>query len=102
MSWMQEAPTLLLTSNLKVGSPLFGLCVAKNCRQWFHEDWHAEVRRVQDAVARGDMSWCQKDIDSLREPFPEGHAGSFIEGQEIDCMIEGAGGRGWCPRPCAR
>ena len=35
----------------------------------------AEVRRVQDAVARGDLSWCQKDIDGLREPFPDDDAG---------------------------
>ena len=46
-----------------------------------------EVARVRDAVARGDLSWCQADIDDLREPFPDG-VGAFDEGLEMDCALE--------------
>ena len=48
----------------------------------------AEVRKVQDAVARGDLSWCHEDIESLREHFPDSDVGVLIEGQELDCMLE--------------
>ena len=47
-----------------------------------------EVRRVQDAVASGDLSWCKADIESLREPFPDGDAGALLEGQEIEGLCE--------------
>ena len=47
-----------------------------------------EVRRVQEAVAKGELSWCREDIEGLFEPFPNGDAGAFIEGQEIEAPRE--------------
>ena len=48
----------------------------------------AEVRRVQEAVARGDLSWCREDIESLFEAFPNEDVGAFGEGEEINAPVE--------------
>ena len=46
------------------------------------------VARVRHAVDRGELSWCQEDIDKLREPFPDNDAGMHVEGQELQCVME--------------
>ena len=54
----------------------------------FSETRDQEVARIREAVARGDVSWCKADIDSLRAPFPDGDVGTRIEGQEIEGDLE--------------
>ena len=48
----------------------------------------AEVRRVQEAVAKGELSWCRTDIEGLFEPFPNEDVGAFSEGQEIEAPVD--------------
>ena len=47
-----------------------------------------EVERVCHLVSTGALSWCRKDIDSLKEAFPDGNAGASVEGQEIECGLD--------------
>ena len=48
----------------------------------------AEVARVRHLVSTGALSWCRKDIDSLKEAFPDNNAGTSVEGQEIECGLD--------------
>jgi len=43
-----------------------------------------EVARVRASVESGRLRWCRKDVDSLREPFPDNDAGELAEGQEVE------------------
>jgi hypothetical protein len=50
----------------------------------------AAVRDVELRFASGELAWTRASIDSLRDPFPDGDVGEFIEGQEVDgCFDDG-------------
>jgi hypothetical protein len=42
------------------------------------------VKDVQELHRAGKLAWTLEVIESLREPFPDGNAGTLVEGQEID------------------
>ena len=45
----------------------------------------AEVAKIREAVEANGLTWCFRDIESLREPWPCGDAGQTYEGDEVFC-----------------
>ena len=52
VSLMQESSSFALTHDLKKGTPLMGLLVAKNWWKWFYHTWSAKVRLIQNTYIR--------------------------------------------------